>query len=115
MMPSSMQCMSSLRVILWGFWLPVGCLDRASGVLFLMPGMCVILKRYGRVLSLRFLSLVLQMWCRDLSLKIFRSGYDPRQLLGSSNLGRSVVLCLKHLPLLMLHLQSAHIWIRRHV
>ena len=51
----------------------VGCLDKVSGALLLTPGMCTILKQYLRVFSLRFLSLVLLMWSRDLSPNIFRS------------------------------------------
>ena len=45
-----------------------------SGALFLTPGMCTILNWYRRVFSLRFLSLALLMWTRDLSPNIFRSG-----------------------------------------
>ena len=73
-MLSWMLCMSSRRTIMGGWWSPVGCLERVSGALFLTPGMCNILNWYGRVFSLRFLSLALLMWSRDLSPNIFGSG-----------------------------------------
>ena len=72
---SWMMCTSSWRTILGGWESPVGCRNRVSGALFLTPGMWSILKQYLRVLSLRFLSLVLLMLSWDLSSNIFRSGW----------------------------------------
>ena len=71
---SWMWCTSSLRTIFGGWLSPVGCLDRVSGALFLTPGMWTILKRYRKVFSFRFLSMVLLMLLRDLSPNILRSG-----------------------------------------
>ena len=73
-MLSQMPWMSSWRIIFGGFWLPVGCLERASGVLFLTPGMWTILRWYRRVFSFKLQSLVLLMLSRDRSPKILRSG-----------------------------------------
>ena len=49
-------------------------MGRVLGALFLTPSMWTILKWYLRVFSFRFLSLVLQMWSKDLSPNIFKSG-----------------------------------------
>ena len=67
-------CTSSLRTIFGGLVSPGGCLDKVSGALFFTPGTWTILKRYRKVFSFRFLSLVLVMLSRDLSPNILRSG-----------------------------------------
>ncbi len=53
---------------------PDGYLERESGALFFTPGMCVILKRYRKVFSLRLRRRALLIASRDLSPKILSKG-----------------------------------------